>query len=87
MDLIYWSVLSSRKRGGGRVKGVVGGIVILDSCENHFIRVHKYLVQHPSDNISIYKCCLNLMNGIKVKFGIMKMLTSSNDNYNTITIL
>ncbi len=30
-----------------------GGIVILASCEYHFIRVNKNLVQHPSNNISI----------------------------------
>ena len=29
------------------------GIVILASCEYHFIRVHENRVQHPSNNISI----------------------------------
>ena len=32
---------------------MVGGIVILASCEYHFIRVHKNLVQHPCNNILI----------------------------------
>ena len=31
----------------------IEGIVILANCENYFIRVHKNLVQHPSNNISI----------------------------------
>ena len=53
MDLLYWSVRSSSWRGGDGVKGVDGGIVILVSCEHHFIRVHENLVQHPSNNISI----------------------------------
>ena len=30
-------------------------IVILASCEHHFIIVHENLVQHPSNNISITK--------------------------------
>ena len=35
-------------------KGVkCGGIVILASCEHHFIRVHENLVHHPSNNISV----------------------------------
>ena len=51
MDLIYWSVRSSSRIRGDRVKDV--GIVILASCEYHFIRVYENLVQHPSNNISI----------------------------------
>ena len=31
----------------------MGSIVILVSCEHHFIRVCENLVQHPSNNISI----------------------------------
>ena len=31
----------------------MGGIVILTSCEDHIIRVHENLVQHPSNNASI----------------------------------
>ena len=44
MDLIYWLVLSSSKMRRE------GGIVILASCEYNFIRVHKNLVHHPSNN-------------------------------------
>ncbi len=29
------------------------GIIVLASCEHHFMRVHENLVQHPSYNISI----------------------------------
>ena len=35
------------------VKGVDGDIVILASCKYYFIIVHKNLVHHPSNNISI----------------------------------
>ncbi len=45
MDLLYWSVRSS--------KGFDVGIVFLASCEYHFIRVHENMIQHPSNNISI----------------------------------
>ena len=31
----------------------MGGIIIQASCEYRFIRVHKSLVQHPSNYISI----------------------------------
>ena len=34
-------------------RGSITGIVILASCEHHFIRVLENLVQHPSNNISI----------------------------------
>ena len=40
MDLIYWSVCSSSKRGG-----VKGGIISLASCGYHFISVHETLQQ------------------------------------------
>ena len=30
-------------------KGWMRGIIILASCKHHFIRVHEYLVQHPSN--------------------------------------
>ena len=56
MDLTYVSVRSSSRRVGGWWGG---GIVFLASCEHYFIRVHEYLVQHPSNNISIiltYPC-------------------------------
>ena len=33
--------------------GWMGSIVVLASCEYHFIRVHKNLMQHPCNNISI----------------------------------
>ena len=52
MDHIYWSVCSSSRRGGYGAKDY-GGIVVLASCEHHFLRVHKNLVQHPNNNISI----------------------------------
>ena len=32
-------------------KGWMRVIIILASCKHHFIRVHEYLVQHPSNNI------------------------------------
>ena len=41
---------------GGDWKGYVGlmvGIVILASCEYHFLREQENVVQHPSNNISI----------------------------------
>ena len=45
MDITYWSVRSSSRRGGFGVKGVNGGIAMLTSCKHHFIRVHGNLVQ------------------------------------------
>ena len=45
----HWSVHPVRGRGRGRMSD----IVILASYEINFIRVHKNLVQHPSNNISI----------------------------------
>ena len=45
MDLMYWSVCSSSRRGGDLIKGVDGG--------HHFIRVYKNVVQHPNNDISI----------------------------------
>ena len=36
------------------------GLVISASCEDHFIRVHENLVQHPSKNISIPLLDINL---------------------------
>ena len=53
MNLIYYSVRSFRSRLRNGVKGFMGSIVILACCEHHFIRVHKILVQHPSNNKSI----------------------------------
>ena len=32
--------------------GWMGSIVILASCEYHFVRVHEHLVQHTSNNIN-----------------------------------
>ena len=42
----------------------MGDIVILASCEYHFIRVHENMVQHPSNNISIilHQIMLNIAN-------------------------
>ena len=54
MDLIYWSVGSSSRKGGDRLKGVDGVFVSLASYEHYFIGVDKNLEQHPSNNISIY---------------------------------
>ena len=51
MDLIYWSVRSSSRRGGDGVKGY--------RCFSHLrpslVRVHENLVQHPINNIWIGK--------------------------------
>ena len=47
MNLIYWPVHSC-----SRMRGWMGCIVILASCEYHFNRVHENLEQHPSNNIS-----------------------------------
>ena len=54
MDIIYWSVQSSSRSRGDWVNGLIWGIVILASCEYHFIRAHANLVQYPSNYISIY---------------------------------
>ena len=54
MDLIYWSVGSSSRKGGVRLKGVNGVFVSLASYEHYFIGVDKNVEQHPSNNISIY---------------------------------
>ena len=51
MDLIYWSVRLPSRRVGDEVNGVDGRIVILVSCEFHFIKVHENLVQHPSNKL------------------------------------
>ena len=52
MNLIYWSVRSSIRRGGYVVKGWIKDIVILYSCEYHFIVVHANLVKHLNNTIS-----------------------------------
>ena len=44
MNLIYWSVCSSSRRGWG--------YHYLASCKHDFNREHKNLVQNPSNNIS-----------------------------------
>ena len=36
--------------GGDEIQGVDEGFVILASCEHHFIKVHKNLVQHSSND-------------------------------------
>ena len=51
MNLIYWSVRSSRRRGEDGVKGVDWGIVILASFGYQLL--HENLVQHPSNKRSI----------------------------------
>ena len=53
MDLIYWSVGSSSRKGGDRLKGVNGVFVSLASYEHYFIGVDKNVEQHPSNYISI----------------------------------
>ena len=52
MDINYWSVSSSSKRGGDGIKEV-GVVVILASYKSHFIRVHDHLVYDPSNDKSI----------------------------------
>ncbi len=47
MELIYWLVRSFIRREGYGVST----IVILVSCEHHFIRTPENLVQHPSSNM------------------------------------
>ena len=43
VDITYWSVLPSNRRGGVK-KGVDGAMVlILVSCRFHFIKVHNHL--------------------------------------------
>ena len=53
MELIYWPVPSSSRKGGDGVKGSQGGIVILARCEFYFIKEHKNMMQHPSNNTFI----------------------------------
>ena len=50
MHLIYWLVRASRV-GWGKESGF--GVIVIASCEQHFFRVRKNLVQHPSCNISV----------------------------------
>ena len=38
MDIIYWSVCLSSRRGGDKVKGVNGGIVILACYKFNFLK-------------------------------------------------
>ena len=53
LNLIYLSVRLSSRRGRVGIKRAGGDIVILASCEHHFIRAHENLVQRPI-NISIF---------------------------------
>ena len=63
LDLIYWPIRLSSRKGEDMLKGVVGGIVVLYSYKYHLIRVHENLVQHPINNKSIVKTTLkNLKN-------------------------
>ena len=55
MDLIQWSVRSYNRRGGDGELRWMWVILFLASCEHHYIRVHINLVQHSSNNISIFK--------------------------------
>ena len=53
--LLIWNSLIDQfvhPVGMGLLKWM-GGIVSLASCEYHFLQVHKNLVQHPSNYISI----------------------------------
>ena len=49
---VYWSVLSSRRRGEDGVIGMEG-IVIFASWKDHIIRVGEIIVIHSSNHISI----------------------------------
>ena len=46
--------------------GVGVDIVILANCKQHFIRVHKNLVKHPSNNIFIVINCLGLVSRLQL---------------------
>ena len=48
MDLIFWSVRSPKRRGGGGLK-----VGMEDIVSSLIIREHENLVQHPRNNISI----------------------------------
>ena len=50
--VVYWSVSSSRGRGGDGLKRVEGGIFILAHCKYHFIKEHENLVYDPTNIIS-----------------------------------
>ena len=50
MDITYWSIRSSMRVGWRWGKE---SVIILASCEHHFSRERKNLVQHRSNNISI----------------------------------
>ena len=56
--LLIWTSLIGQiillVRGGGGIQLVGGSIVIAASREYYFIRVHENLMQHPSNNISIW---------------------------------
>ena len=54
IDPIYWSVHSSTRKEADGIKELGGGIVILASCEHHFIRVHKNMLQDPSNDEIFY---------------------------------
>ena len=54
MDLIYRSVHKFSRRRGDMEKGVYGWYRYF-ICLYDFIRVHENMVQHPSNNISIYR--------------------------------
>ena len=56
LDVEYMWIVT---RGGGGVKKVEGGIVILARCKFHFIREHENMVQDPCNNISVFKQTLN----------------------------
>ena len=56
LNLLIWNSSISQfvhPVEGDGTEWVNGDIAILPSCENHFIRVHENLVQHPYNNISI----------------------------------
>ena len=50
VDLIYWPIRLSSRKGEDRLKEVVEGIAVFYSYEYHFIRVNENLVQHPIYN-------------------------------------
>ena len=53
MELTYWSVLLSSRRGGKGVNGLIEGIVILARRKFYFIGEHESLVYDNSNNTSI----------------------------------
>ena len=60
MELIYWSVGLSSKRGGKGVNAMDGGIFILARCVFDFIREHENLMYYPSISVSNERKYINM---------------------------